>query len=104
MNEIQNAAEELTSVLPHYEFENNDERGFYFRGLMAKAVDSLRAISILDSNVGPVWPLHCRWIIESFGYASALNDDEKIVKDIKRLARKPIFLLLMSMRKREREY
>ncbi len=79
------AASELTELLPYYySTDPNNERFLYFRGLLAKAADSLTAIDLLLESVGPIWPLHCRWIIEAIGFASALQDDGSILDQIKR--------------------
>jgi hypothetical protein len=61
VNEILTAAAELIALLPYYISTNEeDERAAYFRGLMAKAADSLIAIHVIMKSTGPVWPLHCR--------------------------------------------
>lgn len=84
MNEIRWARNELEDLLAHYTSTNiNDERAAYFRGMMKKAVDSLAAIEMLLTSTGPIWTHHCRWIIEAFGYAAALNDDAKVLDEIK---------------------
>lgn len=94
MNEILTAAAELKALLPHYiSSSGEDERAAYFRGLMAKAADSLIAIDALTKSTGPVWPLHCRWIIEAFGLASALNENENVLDQIKRDSAKTYFLV-----------
>ncbi|MDD5260740.1 MAG: hypothetical protein PHD76_02730 [Methylacidiphilales bacterium] len=84
MSEIRTAAAELKALLPHYiSTDSKDERASYFRGLMAKTADSLTAIDMLMTS-GAIWPLHCRWIVEAFGYAAALNNDAKVIDQIKK--------------------
>jgi hypothetical protein len=60
---------------------------------MAKAADSLIAIDLLLESTGPVWPLHCRWIIEALGYASALQADATILEEIRRDSAKTYLLI-----------
>jgi hypothetical protein len=94
MDELRWARNELEQLLPHYASESpDDERAAYFRGLMRKTVDSLAAIEMLVGPIGPVWTHHCRWIIEAFGYAAALNEDPKALEEIKRLGAKTYFLV-----------
>ncbi len=94
MNQILTAAAELIALLPHYISTNpGDERAKYFRGLMAKAADSLIAIDAIMKSTGPVWPLHCRWIIEAFGIASALNENENVLDQVKRNSANTYFLV-----------
>jgi hypothetical protein len=94
MNEVVTAATELKALLPHYLPANQqDERAQYFRGLIAKAADSLIAIDLLMKSTGPVWPLHCRWIIEAFGLASALNENSEILDQIKASGANTYFLV-----------
>lgn len=94
MNQILTAAAELIALLPHYISTNpEDERAKYFRGLMAKTADSLIAIDRITKSTGPVWPLHCRWIIEAFGMASALNENERFLDEIKRNSANTYFLV-----------
>jgi hypothetical protein len=94
VNEILTSAAELTALLPHYaSTSKQDERAMYFRGLMAKAADSLIAIDILTKSTGPVWPLHCRWIIEAFGMASALNANENFLDEIKKNSANTYYLV-----------
>lgn len=94
MNEIFWVRNELEELQPHYTSTNgNDERAAYFRGLMKKAVDSLAAIEMLLSSTGPIWTHHCRWIIEAFGFAAALNEDIKVLEEIKSLGANTYFLV-----------
>jgi hypothetical protein len=85
INEIREARDKLRELLPHYISAETDERAAYFRGLMVKAADSLAAIDLLLTCSGPVWLLHCRWILEAFAHASALQADDKVLDQIKRL-------------------
>ncbi len=95
MNEIRWARNELEELLPHYAFADpSDERAAYFRGMMRKTVDSLAAIEMLVGSVGPIWTHHCRWIIEAFAYAAALNENPKVLDEIKRLGAKTYFLVV----------
>ena len=95
MTELRWARNELEQLLPHYAFADpNDERAAYFRGLMKKTVDSLSAVEMLVSSSGPIWTHHCRWIIEAFGYAAALNENPKVLDEIKRLGAKKYFLVV----------
>ena len=94
MSELLWARKELEQLLPHYaSADPNDERAAYFRGLTRKTVDSLAAIEMLVNSIGPVWTHHCRWIIEAFGYASALNENPKALDEIKRLGANTYFLV-----------
>jgi hypothetical protein len=93
-SEVLWARDELEKLLPHYTLTNrNDERAAYFRGLMKKAVDSLAAIDLLLRSTGPIWTQHCRWIVEAFGYAAALNEDAKVLDQIKRIGANTYFLV-----------
>jgi hypothetical protein len=95
MSEILLARKELERLLPHYVSENpKDERAAYFRGMMRKTIDSLAAIETLIDSTGPIWTHHCRWIIEAFGYATALNENPKVLDEIKRLGAKTYFLVV----------
>jgi hypothetical protein len=85
MNEIRRAGDDLKGLIAHYTSDPTDERAAYFRGLIAKAADSLAAIDMLLNSAGPIWTLHSRWIIEAFGYAAALNEDVNVLDQIKRL-------------------
>jgi hypothetical protein len=94
MSEIVIAAAELRELLPHFSFEDTrDERAMYFHGLMAKAADSLTAIDLLMNSTGAIWPLHCRWIIEAFSVASALNANSETLDQIKATGANIYFLV-----------
>lgn len=89
------ARNELEQLLPHYVSENpKDERAAYFRGMMRKTIHSLAAIETQVDSTGPIWTHHCRWILEAFGYATALNDNPKVLDEIKRLGAKTYFLVV----------
>jgi hypothetical protein len=95
MSELHWAQSELEQLLPHYaSVDPKDERAAYFRGLMRKTIDSLAAIEILVNSAGPIWAHHCRWIIEAFGYAAALNEKPNVLDEIKRLGAKTYFLVV----------
>ena len=95
MNDLRWAANELEQLLPHYtSVDPTDECAAYFRGMMRKTIDSLAAIEMLVASTGPIWTHHCRWIIEAFGYATALNENPKVLDEIKRLGAKTYFLVV----------
>ena len=95
MNELNWARNELEQLLPHYaSADPEDERAAYFRGMIRKTIDSLAAIETLVDSTGPIWTHHCRWIIEAFGYATALNENPKVLDEIKRLGAKTYFLVV----------
>lgn len=95
MNELPWARAELEQLLPHYaSVDPKDERAAYFRGMIKKTIDSLAALETLVDSTGPVWTHHCRWIIEAFGYAAALNENPKVLEEIKRLGAKTYFLVV----------
>ncbi len=97
MTELGRARNELERLLPyHTSVDPQDERAAYFRGMMRKTIDSLTAIETLCASGGPVWIHHCRWILEAFGYASALNLDRKVLDEIKRSGAKT-YLLVVGM-------
>src|SRR5882672_7116562 len=80
-------------LLPHYHSQDpSDERALYFKGLLAKAADSLIAVDLLLRR-GAVWPVHCRWIVEAFGTASALNVDASLLAKIKRQGARTFLLV-----------
>lgn len=102
MNDLRSSASKLIDLLPHYQpRSSSDERARFFGGLLAKAADSLIAIDTLQT-IGAVWPLHCRWIIEAVGVASALNQDAAVIDQIKRGGANT-FLLVADTVKTERK-
>jgi len=95
MDELRWARNELEQLLPYYaSVDPKDERAAYFRGIIRKTIDSLAAIETLVNSTGPLWTHHCRWIIEAFGYATALNENPKVLDEIKRLGAKTYFLVV----------
>jgi hypothetical protein len=94
-DQVRLARHELEQLLPHYaSVDPKDERAAYFRGMMRKTIDSLAAIETLIDSTGPIWTHHCRWIIEAFGYATALNENPKVLDEIKKLGAKTYFLVV----------
>lgn len=97
---LHSAIDSLSSLVVRYHAPASDRRALYFRGVMLKAIDSLKAIDILI-EYGAIWPVHSRWLVEALGIAIALNEDEKVVDQLVRESMNT-FLLVDGLGDKER--
>lgn len=72
----------LKELIPLY-LPGSSDRGQFLHGLLRKTDCMIDAI-IITNPIGPIWPLHGRWVIEAFAVANRLNKSESYIASIKR--------------------